>query len=210
MNVEIDHFFEFVESEEKAREILTNSGFNIYKITKHAGQGTSGIFLMFEEFYLELIWLRDRIEASHNILRFDLRYDAFKDGGCPFGVAFRGKLPWKEENSCRYEPEYGAYTINFLNESLENIHLPLIFHMSNKNKTQVQQWHPVSYIKDRDQCNFSSAIKHIERIEIHSNFEIKENIPFVEFKKSLNHSAHIFTQEDAGITSLMKLIKKNS
>ena len=60
---------------------------------EHPGQGTANVCFAFDNFYLELLWIHDVTEAaSTGIRRIGLleRSRWMTDGGCPFGIAWRG------------------------------------------------------------------------------------------------------------------------
>lgn len=191
-DLEIDHIFQIVESEEEARKIASLTGLNVFPKTDHVGQGTSGIFLIFEECYFEFIWLRDLKEAENNFLRFDKKLEAVRKGGSPFGVAMRANLTDKNyekirvEDYVRYQPSYGGYTILMLKESLLNPVLPVFFFMSHPGKPENSDWYPVkSDGITNPLCNFNHQIKKFNSVQLYGNNTINCKFPGIELVPSL-------------------------
>jgi len=58
----------------------------------HRGQGTRNRRLLWSAHFLELLWVRDAVEARAGALRLDRRADWAATGASPFGVGFRGRL----------------------------------------------------------------------------------------------------------------------
>lgn len=170
MSYEIDHIFQIVKNEEEATELASATGFKIFPRIDHKGQGTSAIFLIFKKNYFEYIWLRDEEEAKNNFLRWDLKQKAFLNGGSPFGIAFRGRIPVKLENKfVEYKPNYGAsrYQIYMLQESIENPLLPIFFIMQNPDRLNFSDWYPLKLFQERNEfCNFEHAVTEFKSVKI--------------------------------------------
>ena len=58
--------------------------------TRHVGQGTRNRRVIFDNCYLELVWVDSPVEANASGLRFE---DRCAGRACPFGVVYRGKVP---------------------------------------------------------------------------------------------------------------------
>ena len=163
MTYQIDHIFQIVKNEEEAWNLARATGLKIFPRRDHQGQGTSAIFLIFEKNYFEYIWLRDAEEAKNNLLRWDLKHEAFLNGGSPFGVAFRGTIPDDLKSKFTlYKPAYGVgrYEIYMLQESLDYHKQPKFFFMQNPDRPSFSDWHPVKLYKEQmGLCNFESEIK---------------------------------------------------
>lgn len=190
MNLEIDHLLQIVESEEEAVKMATSTGLNIFSKTNHTGQGTSGIFLLFNECYYEFIWLRDEEEAKNNPLRFDLIFKAIRDGGSPFGVSMRGYMSDEElKDFTLYKPAYGNYSIYFTNESLNDPKLPLLFFHTHPERPNASDWHPINRktADDTNTCNFDSVIRRFNSVEIHSPYVNTHLLPNVQVVKDSRH-----------------------
>ena len=188
-NNSIDHLLQIVDSEVEAYRLASATGLNIMSKTVHTGQGTSGIFLIFEECYFEYIWLRDAEEAKNNPLRFDKKFLAIKDGGSPFGVALKGNIAEQDLNQfTSYKPAYGKYTINFTKESLANPLLPLVFVMSHPDRPNSEDWHPIkSDGRNNSLCNFDSLIKRFNSVEIQGPHLSTHPFPCIKTVKSNEH-----------------------
>lgn len=206
-DIEIDHLLQIVESEEVAYQLAKATGLNILAKTDHTGQGTSGIFLAFEECYFEYIWLRDIEEARSNPLRFDLRIAAVKDGGSPFGVSFRCPEHSPDlEKFIIYKPTYGKYTICFSKENFENYKHPLIFYHTHPDRPLNSDWHLVkSKNIDQNTCNFKSEIKSFKAVELFFPFECKTDFPQIHFVKSETHKMIIESEMAFCFSSIVEL-----
>lgn len=209
---EIDHLLQIVESEEEAYRIARATGLNVFKKTDHIGQGTSGIFLIFEECYFEFIWLRDIVEARSNFLRFDKRCEAAKNDGSPFGIALRANLTPENESKlemqkfAKYNPSYGAYTIYFSSESLSNPNLPSQFVMSHQNRPFNNDWHPIkSDSRQADACNFNSKIKRFESVEIRTPSVPLLRFPGVSFVEAKEHKMIISAGIKSSFSNLVEI-----
>jgi hypothetical protein len=189
MSLEIDHLLQIVSSEDEAYRIAKATGLKIRSKTVHVGQGTSGIFFAFAECYFEFIWMRDEEEARTNLLRFDKKFNAVRDGGSPFGVSLRGNVSDPDLNTfTAYNPAYGKYTIYFTKESLTQPHLPLLFFHTHPDRPNNVDWHPInSKTIDRNTCNFDSEIKRFNSVEIHGPHANLESFPQISFVKSDTH-----------------------
>ncbi|WP_242118314.1 hypothetical protein [Aestuariivivens sediminicola] len=72
--LEVDHLWIHIQSESVVSEILENVGFNIAgnfdavhsksTVIHHKGQGTAGIYVRFQNIYLEFIWIEDKALLS--------------------------------------------------------------------------------------------------------------------------------------------------
>jgi len=84
----VDHVFCLVEPGFPEEEDLRAAGFAVDFGREHAGQGTRNRLVLFENAYLELIWVSDEAEAEQNVLRLDRR----ASGPCPFGIGLQGLI----------------------------------------------------------------------------------------------------------------------
>jgi hypothetical protein len=132
---EIDHFFVAVPGPESGSAALEGAGFQAGPSNTHPGQGTASRGILFENAYLELIWLTDRTEAvSPPIERTRLgdRMDPESEA-CPFGIGLRRKgeldaaLPFE---SWDYRPPYLPEGLSFqMSVSSEQLGEPLVFYL---------------------------------------------------------------------------------
>ena len=129
-----DHAFVFVEPGHREANFLRKLGLTLEFQRDHIGQGTANDLLLFDENYLELIYLRSRSEAERNELRLDRRADHANTGASPFGVALRGSIEQAQtlpglgpEAWMKYQLPGTPMTLHLLRETLDNIALPLVF-----------------------------------------------------------------------------------
>lgn len=130
---DLDHFFVAVDGPEVAREALESAGFLAGPSNTHPGQGTASRGILFENVYLELIWLSDADEARSPGIRRTRLADRLDPGGaaCPFGIGLRGEgeetvsLPFE---TWEYRPPYLPEDLSFrMAESSEDLGEPLVF-----------------------------------------------------------------------------------
>jgi hypothetical protein len=97
--VELDHIFIWVSKGAPEAKALEEIGLQPYaEATQHKGQGTASKVFIFENAYLELIWIEDEQAAAKNAARsgIDMRRRARwrQTGASPFGIGLhylRGK-----------------------------------------------------------------------------------------------------------------------
>jgi hypothetical protein len=58
--------------------------------TRHVGQGTRNRRVIFDNCYVELLWVDSPVDAKASGLRFE---DRCAGRACPFGVVLRGRVP---------------------------------------------------------------------------------------------------------------------
>jgi hypothetical protein len=130
---ELDHFFAAVDGPEAAGEALESAGFLPGPSNTHPGQGTASRGILFENAYLELIWLSDAEEARGPAIRRTRLAERLILGGdaCPFGIGLRGggigpvRLPFE---TWEYRPPYLPEELFFrMAESSEDLEEPLVF-----------------------------------------------------------------------------------
>ena len=129
-NFTLDHIFCFCEPQLTCEsENAAKAGFTINSGTRHQGQGTANRSIIFEENYLELIFLESVTDAQTNPLRLDKRADWRKTGASPFGICLRGAISKNEINQFwSYRPPYWPDRVIFIHKSNEESpEQPLIF-----------------------------------------------------------------------------------
>ena len=93
--VELDHVFVVVHSGGEAEiAALRSAGFKVgSRIAKHAGQGTASVAVLFENAYLELIWLDSSVsidpEHAADAKWFEEAAAWRTSGHSPFGLGLR-------------------------------------------------------------------------------------------------------------------------
>lgn len=106
-SVAVDHVFVFVSADAPEGRVLEDAGFVIMPDTsRHVGQGTASLSVMFENAYLELIWVDDAEEfAAVGLGMPERRADPV---GSPFGLGLKqtgiaGEIPFATDP---YESEW--------------------------------------------------------------------------------------------------------
>lgn len=126
----LDHLFCFCEPQLiRETENTKNAEFTLYSGNHHQGQGTAMRAIMFEDNYLELIFLESQSDAENNPLRLDKRADWRNTGASPFGICLRGAIPENERHQFwTYNPPYWPEGEIFIHKSNEDkTEQPLIF-----------------------------------------------------------------------------------
>jgi hypothetical protein len=91
--MELDHLFCFVEPDGAAIAALETQGLAVSYRRDHIGQGTANACFVFDNAFLELLWLTDAADAcSPAIARTKLweRSQWQNQNTCPYGLAWRG------------------------------------------------------------------------------------------------------------------------
>jgi len=92
--VEVDHVFIFVQRQ--APEALVLEQFGLKRTprpTRHVGAGTASLSFLFENAYLELLWVEDEAEVKTQGHTWALRADWRRTGASPFGLGLRRVNP---------------------------------------------------------------------------------------------------------------------
>ena len=130
---ELDHFFVTVSGAESGSPAVEAAGFITSASHPHPGQGTASRGVLFENAYLEFLWLTEPEEADSPFVRrtrLKERIDP-SSGACPFGIGLRKKgndytrLPFQ---TWGYRPPYLPEGLSFL-MSVSSVDLgePLVF-----------------------------------------------------------------------------------
>lgn len=120
-NFVLDHIFCFCEPT-LADEIKNtdNAGFTLHSGTRHPGQGTANRAILFQENYLEFIFLESLSDANNNPLKLAQRANWHKTGASPFGICLRGEIPLGEyDQFWEYHPPYWPDGVIFIHKSNE-------------------------------------------------------------------------------------------
>jgi hypothetical protein len=92
---ELDHIFIFCSVGGEEAEALSAFGLTEGPPNSHAGQGTACRRFFFANFYIELLWVSDLVEAKSGITQpthLWERWHRQTSGACPFGFIFRPKV----------------------------------------------------------------------------------------------------------------------
>jgi len=150
--LELDHVFCFVEPGFPAENEVRGAGFQMAFGREHPGQGTENRLLLFDDAYVEFLWIRDRDEARRNILRLDRRSRA-----CPFGIALRGSLPRPLRRFFwRYRlPDFPLGSLAIFEPSRREPMLPILFvvqSMLGRVDRPRERGYPVPFFEHRNGC----------------------------------------------------------
>jgi hypothetical protein len=133
--LELDHIFVFVSKDAPEREVLIALGLQAPdRVSRHTGQGTASVSFVFENAYLELLWVADEDELAATCAAGDddfcRRAKWRQTQAWPFGIGLRNSCgrdhppplkhrelrgEWMKPDSCLYlieddggvhEPEY--------------------------------------------------------------------------------------------------------
>lgn len=125
--MELDHVFIFVKGP-KCAQPLKNLGLVAGMSRTHTGQGTANLVFLFENAYLELIWLEEQPTfADARRTAIEQRGRWWESGANRFGVCWRGdgtglNSPWS------YKPPYFPPEREILMDARsQDISLPLLF-----------------------------------------------------------------------------------
>jgi Glyoxalase-like domain len=91
--MQLDHIFTFIDPDRTAIADLEAKGLSVSYRRAHVGQGTANACFVFDNAFLELLWLTDVQDArSPPIARTRLweRSQWQVQGTCPYGLAWRG------------------------------------------------------------------------------------------------------------------------
>src|SRR5215204_3763098 len=92
MRFELDHFFVCTDLDAPEAAQLVSIGLTEGHSRVHSGQGTANRCFLFQNAYMELIWVHDHDEARSAVTqrtRLSQRWMGRASGACPFGVCLR-------------------------------------------------------------------------------------------------------------------------
>jgi hypothetical protein len=132
--LQLDHVLIWVDKDAPEIEIFKESGFTSIISGKHPGQGTSGKYVFFLNFYIELLYISDSTEAMNNLDSFGCNYiERSKwrlNSSSPFGLGLKmtsfnkKNIPFDySEYKASWMPENGLLMAN----NNKNLNDPLIF-----------------------------------------------------------------------------------
>jgi hypothetical protein len=132
---ELDHFFVAVSDSAAGIGDLKAGGFELSPPHPHTGQGTASRGIIFDNVYLELIWLTDAAEATSAPVKRTRLADRLRtgSGACPFGLGLRRTTRTDLDFSFEtwpYSPPYLPEGMSFqMAASSEDLNEPLVFYM---------------------------------------------------------------------------------
>jgi Glyoxalase-like domain len=132
--LELDHLFICVQPEAPEAELLKEFGLIEGRRRSHPGQGTTNVCFLFQNAYLELLWLCNAQESQSPIVRPMGLWERCRwreTQACPFGIAFRRvasdslELPFTTWNY--YAPFLPSGNAIAIANNSNNLAEPLIF-----------------------------------------------------------------------------------
>lgn len=130
----LDHILIWVDKDAPDIELFIENGFTCIISGKHSQQGTSGKYLFFLNFYIELLYISDNVEAYENIEKFGCNYIERSNWrlnhASPFGLALKMETFDKEKIAFDYT-EYKADWMRddglIMADNNKNLLAPLVF-----------------------------------------------------------------------------------
>jgi len=130
----LDHILLWVDKDAPEMEFFKENGFTGIISGSHSSQGTSGKYLFFLNFYIELLYISDPVEAYANIEKFGCNYmersNWRSNHASPFGLALKMETFDKEKVLFDYT-EYKAGWMKddglLMADHNKNLSAPLVF-----------------------------------------------------------------------------------
>lgn len=130
----LDHILIWVDKDAPEIELFKENGFTSIISGNHFQQGTSGKYLFFLNFYIELLYISDNIEAFENIEKFGCNYlersNWRLNHASPFGLALKMET-FDKENILFDYTEYKADWMRddglIMADNNKNLLAPLVF-----------------------------------------------------------------------------------
>jgi hypothetical protein len=192
----LDHLFIWVDKDAPEIEIFKENGFTSIISGTHAKQGTSGKYLFFLNFYIELLYISDHTEATENIENFGCNYierSKWKlKQASPFGLALKMETFDKEKILFDYK-NYKAVWMKddglLMADNNKNLLDPLVFVL--RPKMEFPSYHSI------DEMLMDDKPEDFKKNHIHENGI-----------KSLT-SYNIFTKSEVETSTLMHHLNAN-
>ncbi len=205
MNLELDHVFCFCTSEVPEAQLAMDIGFTVLPERTHQGQGTANRCIIFEENYLEFIYLSSKEDSQKNDLKLYQRADWKNTKASPFGIALRGAIPEKYKHEFwEYKPPYAkGHSIFIHNFSIEHPEAPLLFVMPLADGEALASMKPASLSHlDKNLLKHKSGSARIKKIRVASPVALPDlfKIPAIEVEISLR--PHLSIQLDGDLTAV--------
>ena len=220
VDLELDHFFIWVENPDSVKESLTKIGFNMEADsipTIHEGQGTAGKYFNFWNSYLELLYVYDKQEIETNKKLNDsigifFKPELITKGASPFGIGLHMKNYQPERipfRTFKYHQKYMSsdeMNIFIAKASFELPKEPEVFilypEIQTHNFTSIDEIDKISEGKPhvRDLFIHPNNAKKVTKIVIETNTEesfsktmkIVNGIQHIEIKKGREHLMKIY------------------
>jgi len=189
----LDHILIWVENEAPEIEFFKENGFTSIISGSHSQQGTSGKYLFFLNFYIELLYISDNVEAFENIEKFGCNYIErsnwrLNHTSSPFGLALKMETFDKEEIPFAYT-EYKADWMKddglLMADNNKNLSAPLVFVL--RPKMEFPCYHSIDeMLLENKPEDFKKNHIHENGIKTLTSYNIYIN-PGVETSKLINY-----------------------
>lgn len=188
----LDHILIWVDKDAPEIELFKENGFTSIISGTHSQQGTSGKYIFFLNFYIELLYISNHAEASENIEKFGCNYIERSNWklnqASPFGLALKMET-FDKDNILFDYTEYKADWMKddglFMADTNKNLLAPLIFVL--RPKMEFPCYHSIDeMLMDNKPDDFKKNHMHENGIKILTAYNIIIN-PEVETSKSINH-----------------------
>ena len=175
----LDHILIWVDKDAPEIEFFKEKGFTSIIAGSHPQQGTSGKYLFFLNFYIELLYISDKSEALGNIENFGCNYIERSDWrlnqvSSPFGLALKMEIFDKEKILFDYT-EYKAGWMKddglLMADSNKYLPSPLVFVL--RPKMEFPCYHSVEeMLKDDKPDDFKKNHMHENGIKTLTSYNI--------------------------------------
>lgn len=142
--MKIDHIFIFTNDQDKIASKLVSFGLTEGSSRIHEGQGTSNRTFVFDNFYLEILWVHNKQEIQSEMVKPTGLWKRanYKAYNCsPFGLCLGNSNETKQlfRNAYKYQPGYlpNGLNIDMLNNE-NNLNLPLTFRLPIKREGKMK------------------------------------------------------------------------
>jgi hypothetical protein len=199
MSLELDHVFCFCEPKLPEIEVAQKLGFIAFPERTHQDQGTSNRCIVFEENYLEFIYLSSREESQKNELKLHQRADWKSTKASPFGIALRGVIPEKYKNDFwEYKPAYAKGKSIFIHKfTQEHPEAPLLFVIPLPGGASVDAMKPSNSLHlDKGLLKHKSGSTRIKAIRISSPVALPEPFKISSVEVEISSEPHMTAQLD--------------
>ena len=188
----LDHILIWVDKEAPEIELFKENGFTSIISGSHSQQGTSGKYLFFLNFYIELLYISDNVEAFENIEKFGCNYLERSywrlNHASPFGLALKMKT-FDKENILFDYTEYKADWMRddglIMADNNKNLLAPLVFVL--RPKMEFPSYHSIDeMLIDNKPDDFKKNHIHENGIKTLTSYHVYIN-PEAETSKLINY-----------------------
>ena len=189
----LDHILIWVDKGAPEIEVFKENGFTSIISGSHSRQGTSGKYLFFLNFYIELLYISDNAEAFENIEKFGCNYIERSNWrvnhACsPFGLALKMETFDKEKilfDYTEYKADWMKDDSLLMADNNKNLLAPLVFVL--RPKMEFPCYHSIEEMLMEDKPeDFKKNHLHENGIKTLTSYNIYIN-PGVEISKLMHY-----------------------